>query len=108
MNRILGAALCVALALSLAACTTTDASNVTAKTFDSICASEPAIYAAYVTVATAKGVNAKKLATAAAAHQSIAATCANPPADLASAVSSIATAYATIVTARADAAKKGA
>ncbi|HVI28878.1 hypothetical protein [Hansschlegelia sp.] len=108
MNLLSRAAALGLLALSLAACSVSDASTTTAKTFDTICASEPAVYAAYVTVASIKGVSAKKLQTAAAAHAVVSGLCASPPADLAQGVAAAATAYATIMAARADAARQGA
>jgi len=96
------------LALSLAGCSVSDASTTTAKTFDAICASEPAVYAAYVTVASTRGATAKKLATAAAAHKVVSDLCAAPPANLAMGVAQAAAAYATIMAARAEAARQGA
>lgn len=96
------------LALSLAACASTNAATVTTKTFDTICASEPAVYAAFVTVASAKGASARKLETAAAAHSVVTGVCLSPPTNLAAGVAAIASAYATIVAARAEAARQGA
>ena len=51
---------------------------------------------------------AKKLQTAAAAHAVVSGLCASPPTDLAQGVAAAATAYATIMAARADAARQGA
>jgi hypothetical protein len=92
------------LALSLSACATIGPLDAK-QTVNAICASEPAVYAAYVTVATARGASKKKLATAAAAHAVISDTCINRPADAVSAAARIATAYATIVAARAEASR---
>lgn len=109
MKRFISLLAVAALSLGVAACDTTgDAAKVTAKTFDTICASEPAVYAAYVTVAVAKKASDAKLAKAEAYHLIISDTCANPPTNLASAVSRIALAYAAIVTARGEVAKLGA
>ncbi|MBB3972798.1 hypothetical protein [Hansschlegelia beijingensis] len=108
MKTALRAAAFGLLALSLAGCSVSDASTTTPKTFDAICASEPAVYAAYVTVASTRGASAKKLATAAAAHKVVSDLCAAPPANLAQGVAQAAAAYATIMAARAEAARQAA
>lgn len=101
MNLFSRAALCCALALPLAACGSAG-DLTTAKTIDTICSVEPSLYAAYVTFAVTRGASEKKLATAAAAHAVVTDTCANPPTDLVRAAAVLATAYATIVSARAS------
>jgi len=92
----------VVMCIPLSGCTS-DSGRASAKTFDAICSSEPALYAAFVTVATARHASERKIQTAAAAHGLITQTCANPPADLASGAAALASAYATIVSARAEA-----
>lgn len=101
MHLFTRAAACGLLALSLAACGAAGALTY-AKTIDSVCAAEPAFYASYVTVAVARGAPAKRLATAAAAHAIATDICINRPADLAQGAAALATAYATIVAARAE------
>lgn len=109
MLLLFRAAVIGALALSLAACSASNGATTSAKTFDTICASEPALYAAFTVAAAVKGnVKAKTLATVDAAHRTVMRICAAPPKDLAQGLVQLAAAYADVTAARAAVAKKGA
>lgn len=100
-NLFTRAAICGLLALSLAGCGSVGALTY-AKTIDSVCAAEPAVYASYVTVAVARNASPKRLATAAAAHAIATDICLNRPADLVQGAAALTAAYATIISARAE------
>ncbi len=95
MKKILVACACVALA----SCTTTpDQQAAAAKAYDQICTTEPSLYAAYVTVALAKGKDTTKVD---AIHSGIVDLCQARPTDIVTGLPILAAAYARFITATA-------
>lgn len=83
-------------AISLAAgCTTGDGnSQAAAKTFDTICTTEPPLFAAYMTVAVANGASESRLKKAEGIHASITTICESRPSNVLAAVVTLTAAYA--------------
>lgn len=95
----------LALALALTSCVTTGGDQQAAAkvNFDRMCAAEPALYLAYVTVATSKGFSEAKMRKAEAIHESIGVICSGRPDNFVAALVTLTTAYAKFVAINNDA-----
>lgn len=85
----------IGVANALTSCTTGDGnSQAAAKTFDTICTTEPPLFAAYMTVAVANGASESRLKKAEGIHASITTICESRPSNVLAAVVTLTAAYA--------------
>ncbi|KAA0970791.1 cell wall anchor protein [Aureimonas fodinaquatilis] len=104
MKRVLIAA---AAALALTGCANMDG-LIQSKQDElaQICRTEPIIHAAFVAIAADGSISKRIVQAELEAHTTIAAICANPPTDTATALATAAEAYARVLSARAKAAEQ--
>jgi len=91
----------VLASVSLASCTTTggDSQLAAAKTLDTICAAEPAVYASFSLVAGVKDVPASTIRKIDAPHDAVTAWCTDRPDNLVAIIVLASTTYAQILVA---------
>lgn len=96
--KVAAVAAVMAASVSLSSCVTTDDSQVAAaRTLDAICASEPAIYAAFSAVAEVRNVPAKTVRKVDVAHIAITNWCTDRPDNLVAIIVTVSATYAQIL-----------
>lgn len=96
--KVAAIAAVLAASVSLASCVTSgDSQQAAARTLDTICAAEPAVYAAFSAVVEAKEVSPSKVRKIEAAHTAITNWCTDRPENIVAIIVTITSTYAQIL-----------